>query len=152
MWRRAASFFAFYIVELAERAGRHDALWFTIVQLSFVVALAAGLALALRAAPLSATHVGSLEARPIPWSGGFPWTVATWARSARWPAFSWTWAQGHMSAIHGAIILALEPVWASLLAAWLLGERAGGRGVAGAALVLAGIVVSELRLRARRNG
>jgi drug/metabolite transporter (DMT)-like permease len=125
----------------------------TIVQLSFVVALAAGLALALRAAPLSATHVGSLEARPIPWSGGFPWTVAYLGSVCTLAGFlGWTWSQGRMSAIHGAIILALEPVWASLLAAWLLGERAGGRGVAGAALVLAGIVVSELRLRARRNG
>ena len=54
-----------------------------------------------------------------------------------------------MSAIHGMILLALEPVVAALLAAWLLGERPGRRGVAGAALVLAGIVVSELRLRPR---
>jgi len=52
-----------------------------------------------------------------------------------------------MSAIHGAIILALEPVVASFLAAWLLGERLGARGVAGAVLVLVGIVVSELRLK-----
>ncbi len=154
LWVAAGSvLFAFYGVELAERAGKHDALWLTIVQLSFVVALAAGLALALRAAPLSATHVGSLEARPIPWSGGFPWTVAYLGSVCTLAGFlGWTWSQGRMSAIHGAIILALEPVWASLLAAWLLGERAGGRGVAGAALVLAGIVVSELRLRARRNG
>ena len=154
LWVAAGSvLFAFYGVELAERAGQHDALWLTIVQLSFVVALAAGLELALRAAPLSATHVGSLEARPIPWSGGFPWTVAYLGSVCTLAGFlGWTWSQGRMSAIHGAIILALEPVWASLLAAWLLGERAGGRGVAGAALVLAGIVVSELRLRARRNG
>jgi drug/metabolite transporter (DMT)-like permease len=154
LWVAAGSvLFAFYGVELAERAGKHDALWLTIVQLSFVVALAAGLALALRAAPLSATHVGSLEARPIPWSGGLPWTVAYLGSVCTLAGFlGWTWSQGRMSAIHGAIILALEPVWASLLAAWLLGERAGGRGVAGAALVLAGIVVSELRLRARRNG
>ena len=31
-----------------------------------------------------------------------------------------------MSAVHGAIILALEPVFAALLAAWLLPERLGG--------------------------
>jgi drug/metabolite transporter (DMT)-like permease len=54
-----------------------------------------------------------------------------------------------MSAVHGAIILALEPVVASLLAAWLLHERLGARGIAGAVLVLVGIVVSELRLRRR---
>jgi drug/metabolite transporter (DMT)-like permease len=40
-------------------------------------------------------------------------------------------------------------VWAALLAAWLLGERLETVGYWGAALVLAGIVVSELRLRFR---
>jgi drug/metabolite transporter (DMT)-like permease len=54
-----------------------------------------------------------------------------------------------MSATHAAIIFALEPVWAALLAAWLLKERLGSRGAWGGALVLAGIVVSELRLRRR---
>ena len=74
-----------------------------------------------RAAPLSATHVGSLEARPIPWSGGFPWSVAYLGSVCTLAGFlGWTWSQGRMSAIHGAIILALEPVWATLLAAWLL--------------------------------
>jgi drug/metabolite transporter (DMT)-like permease len=52
-----------------------------------------------------------------------------------------------MSAVHGAIILALEPVFAALFAAWLLHEHLGRRGAAGGILVLAGIVVSEIRLR-----
>jgi len=140
--------FAFYGVELAERAGKHDALWLTVVQLSFVVALAAALALLFRSASLSGTHAGSLEARPIAWSGGFAGSILYLGSLGTLAAFiGWTWSQGRMSAIHGAIILALEPVVASLLAAWFLGERPGRRGVAGAALVLAGIVVSELRLR-----
>ena len=145
--------FAFYGVELAERAGKHDALWLTVVQLSFVVAAAAALALVFRTAPLSATHAGSLEGRAIPWSSSFPWSVLYLGSLCTLAAFlGWTWSQGRMSAIHGAIILALEPVVASLLAAWLLGERPGRRGVAGAALVLGGIVVSELRLRRRVAG
>jgi len=45
-----------------------------------------------------------------------------------------------------AIIFALEPVFAAILAAWLLGDHLGARGAAGGALVLAGIVVSEMRL------
>jgi drug/metabolite transporter (DMT)-like permease len=52
-----------------------------------------------------------------------------------------------MSATHAAIIFALEPLWAALLAAWLLRERMGVSGWWGGGLVLAGIVVSELRLR-----
>ncbi len=55
-----------------------------------------------------------------------------------------------MSATHAAIIFALEPVFAAILAAWLLGDRLGARGAAGGLLVLAGIVVSELRLRTPR--
>jgi drug/metabolite transporter (DMT)-like permease len=35
----------------------------------------------------------------------------------------------------------------ALLAGWFLGERLGPRGWAGGVLVLAGIAVSELRLR-----
>ena len=58
-----------------------------------------------------------------------------------------TWAQGHMSATHAAIIYTLEPVVTALLAALFLRERLGARGWAGGGLVLAGIVVSELRLR-----
>jgi drug/metabolite transporter (DMT)-like permease len=52
-----------------------------------------------------------------------------------------------MSATHAAIIFALEPVVAALLAARFLGERLGARGIVGGLLVLAGIVVSELRVR-----
>jgi drug/metabolite transporter (DMT)-like permease len=55
-----------------------------------------------------------------------------------------------MTAVHGAIILALEPVFAALFAAWLLSERLGGRGFAGGGLVLAGIVVSELKWKGSR--
>jgi len=58
-----------------------------------------------------------------------------------------TWAQGQMSATHAAIIFTLEPVVTALTAAAFLGERLGPRGWAGGLLVLAGIVVSEMRLR-----
>ena len=56
-----------------------------------------------------------------------------------------------MSAVHGAIILALEPVFAALFGALLLAERLGPRGLAGGAMVLAGIVVSELRLWVKKR-
>jgi len=62
-----------------------------------------------------------------------------------------TWAQRQMSATHAAILFTLEPVFAALLAAWMLGERLGPRGAAGAVLVFAGIVVSEVRLRGKSS-
>jgi drug/metabolite transporter (DMT)-like permease len=140
--------FAFYGVELAERAGAHDALFLTAIQLAVTAAVAGGLSLALRLPVLADLPVAALEARPVPWRGSFPVTVAYLGSVCTVLAFlGWTWAQGRMSAVHGAIILALEPVFAALFAAWLLGERLGQRGDAGGALVLAGIVVSEVRLR-----
>jgi drug/metabolite transporter (DMT)-like permease len=140
--------FAFYGVELAERAGAHDALWLTAVQLSLVLAAAGLLSLALRTNALRGLHAAALEARPIPWGGSFPASVGYLGSFCTVGAFlGWTWSQGRMTAVHGAIILALEPVVAALLAAWALGERLPARGLFGAVLVIAGIVVSELRLR-----
>jgi drug/metabolite transporter (DMT)-like permease len=84
----------------------------------------------------------------VPWRSDFPLTVAYLGTVCTVLAFlGWTWAQGRMSAVHGAILLALEPVFAALFAAWLLDERLGPRGLLGGVLVLAGIVVSEIRLR-----
>jgi drug/metabolite transporter (DMT)-like permease len=143
--------FAFYGVELAERAGRHDTLWLTALMLVLVTLAAGALSLALRTTPLSGLPAAALEARPIRWSGSFPWSVLYLGSLCTLAAFlGWTWSQGRMTAIHGAIILALEPVVATLLAAWLLGERLGARGVAGGIIVLLGIVVSETRLRRPR--
>lgn len=137
--------FAVYGVELAERAGRYDALWLTGIQLAVVAAVAGVFSLVVRAV-FFGTPAAVLEARPVDWSGPFPWSVLYLGVVCTAGAFlGWTWAQGRMSAIHGAIILALEPVVAALLAAWLLRERLPARGIAGAILALVGIVVSEIR-------
>jgi drug/metabolite transporter (DMT)-like permease len=134
--------FAFYIVELAMRAGAHDASWLTAVQLAVVTVVAGILSSIFRAAG------SEVELRPIVWGGAFLAGVLYLGTIGTVGTFlTQTWAQRHMSATHAAIIFALEPVWAALLAAWLLGERLGGTGLWGGALVLAGIVVSELRLR-----
>lgn len=55
-----------------------------------------------------------------------------------------TWAQQHTSPSHTAIIVSLEPVFAALTS-WLLArEDFGWRTLAGAALILAGILLAEL--------
>lgn len=55
-----------------------------------------------------------------------------------------TWAQQHTSPSHTAIIVSLEPVFAALTS-WLLArEHFGLRPLAGAALILAGILIAEL--------
>jgi drug/metabolite transporter (DMT)-like permease len=133
--------FAFYIVEMALRTPRHDALALTAIQLA-VVAAAAGIL-----GGLGRLADWPLESRAVVWEGTFLRGVLYLGTVGTVGTFlSQTWAQRHMSATHAAIIFALEPVWAALFAAWFLGERLGVRGYWGGALVLAGIVVSELRL------
>ncbi|MGB8510622.1 MAG: DMT family transporter, partial [Pyrinomonadaceae bacterium] len=65
----------------------------------------------------------------------------------------WTWGQARMSATHAAIIFSLEPVFATVFAVLVRGrgEWPGGRANIGAALILAGVIVSELRLSAKRR-
>ncbi|HEV8610245.1 MAG TPA: DMT family transporter [Thermoanaerobaculia bacterium] len=132
--------FAFYIVEVSLRAGAHDPSWLTVFQLAMVTLVAGILSAIFRAAG------SAVELRPIVWEGTFLRGVLYLATIGTVGTFlTQTWAQRHMSATHAAIIFALEPVWAALLAAWLLDERLGVSGLWGGALVLAGIVVSELR-------
>lgn len=137
--------FAVYAVELAERAARHDALRLTAIQLAAVAGWTGFLSAVVRTSVFAGTVPANLETRPFD-VGPFTASVAYLGVACTAGAFlGWTWAQARMSAIHGAILLALEPVVTYLLAAWLLHERLGPRGIAGGVFVLAGIAVAELR-------
>lgn len=83
-----------------------------------------------------------------------------------WPAFSWVWlaaagglgvastfivlamnwAQQSISATRATVIYASEPVWAGVVG-WLAGDRLPGSAFSGAALILAGVLVSEWKPR-----
>jgi len=54
-----------------------------------------------------------------------------------------TWAQQRTTATRTALVFAMEPVWAAVFGYWLAGDRLGAVGWAGAALIMAGIAVSE---------
>jgi len=58
------------------------------------------------------------------------------------------WAQRHTTATNTALILAGEPVFAAITSYLMLHERLGARALAGAGLILAGILVAELMGRA----
>ena len=60
-----------------------------------------------------------------------------------------TWAQQFTSATRTALIFALEPVFALLTAVGLAGETVTGSGLIGAALILTGILLVELKPAAR---
>jgi len=54
------------------------------------------------------------------------------------------WAQRFTPPTHTALIFSLEPVFAGITSYLLIGERLGSRSLFGAALILAGVLASEL--------
>jgi drug/metabolite transporter (DMT)-like permease len=54
-----------------------------------------------------------------------------------------TWAQRRTSATRTALAFTMEPAWTAIFGYWLAGDRLGALGWAGAALIMAGIVVAE---------
>jgi drug/metabolite transporter (DMT)-like permease len=55
------------------------------------------------------------------------------------------WGQRHTTATNTALILASEPVYAAITSFVVLHERLGPRALAGAGLILAGILLAELK-------
>ena len=142
--------YAMLVVCLAEAAGRHDVRWFSFGQ----IAAGAVSVVLLRVLLIPVLSRGgtflAAEARPVPWGRPLLFAVLWMALAATVVTFLLqTWAQARMSAPHAAIVFALEPVFTALFAAIFLGERLTRRDWAGAALVLLGILVSELPLSRR---
>ncbi|HET9401090.1 MAG TPA: DMT family transporter [Candidatus Acidoferrales bacterium] len=54
------------------------------------------------------------------------------------------WAQQHTTPTHTAILFSLEPVFAAITSLLVLGERLTGRALGGAAMIMAGIVATEM--------
>jgi drug/metabolite transporter (DMT)-like permease len=62
------------------------------------------------------------------------------------------WAQRHASATHTALILSSEPVFAAVTSFIAIHERLGARALAGAGLILLGILLVELKSPAPEAG
>jgi drug/metabolite transporter (DMT)-like permease len=103
--------------------------------------------------PVQILTVGLLAASawPLGLRGRLSWTLALIAAilvTALLPtAFAFSvqnWAQQFTPPAHTALIFALEPVFAALSSRLIMGERLGGKIFLGSALILAGMIVSEL--------
>jgi drug/metabolite transporter (DMT)-like permease len=138
--------YAILIVVMAETAPMHDVRWYSFGQIA-AAAVAVGVARLALAPFLSGTGVFvAAESRPLALTPRLVAAILWMALVATVVTFlAQTWAQQRMPATHAAILFALEPVFTALFAALFLGERMTGRDWSGAALVLAGIVVSELK-------
>jgi drug/metabolite transporter (DMT)-like permease len=148
------SVFAAHITLTSVYARRHDVRALTAAQIVVAAALLVSVWALLRglgAAGFGADDLPAAFARefePVSWDAPFLWRFAYMVVVATVLNFlMWTWAQGRMTATHAAVIFSLEPVFATLFAVWMRGgeEWMGGRANLGALLILAGVVVSELR-------
>jgi drug/metabolite transporter (DMT)-like permease len=119
-------------IALMERyAPRHDPLAFTFVEMLASFAAFSAIAVAL----------GQVEL-PRGWTVWGALLVTGLFASALGFAVQ-TWAQRRLSAARTALAFAMEPVWTAIFGFWLAGDRLGAVGWAGAALIMAGIVVAE---------
>jgi drug/metabolite transporter (DMT)-like permease len=127
--------FAAHIVGLGAWSHRHDPIALTTVQL-------------LTAALLHSTGALALEVgrQPASWDASVVVALLVTAVLASAAGF-WiqTAAQRVIPPTRTAVILTMEPVFAGLFGFLLLDERLTGRGWFGCALILAGMLVAELR-------
>ena len=126
-----AVLFAGHILVLGRVASRHPVSLLLLLQLVCIAATAAVVG------PLVETS--RLPAAPSLWAA-----IVYLALFATLLAFGvQTWAQRVVTAVRIAILSALEPVFAALWAALLLGERLSAQEKTGGALIVLGVVVGE---------
>ncbi len=133
----AALSYAVHIILVGDYAREHSAAALSVLQVlacALMAWLTAFGANAIRWQPMRFHSTSQL------WIG-----IAVCAVFATAVAFSLQlWAQQFTTPSHAAIIFTLEPVFAVLTSYWVLRERLGMRSIAGAALVLVGILAAEL--------
>lgn len=153
----ATLFFAGHITFLSSYARRMDARQLTVLQIGvaavmFIVGWVSLRAIGAIFPAGSLPAVMQMETGWPVWSATVAWQLIYLAVIATVVTFLlWTWGQGRMSATHAAIIFSLEPIFATAFAVawWGSGQWLGGWATVGAAAVIAGVIVSELRLSRR---
>jgi drug/metabolite transporter (DMT)-like permease len=135
---------ASHIAATSAFASKSDVRTLAAVQVITVAVLAMAVNFSLRQA--------GMETRPNPIDGRFLIQIGYMAIMVTFvAALVQTWAQGRVSSTHAAILYALEPVTAAVFAYLAFGEKLSlGRG-AGAALIVAGVMVSRLKLASRAS-
>ncbi len=128
-----AAAFAFHIIYLGRASAAHPFQQVAVVQVSVACALMTV------AFPL-------LEKPFVTWSPPVLWAIAFTGLLSTAAAFTiQAWAQQFTPPTHTALIFSLESVFAWLASFVVLDERLGVRALAGACLILGGVLLSELK-------
>ncbi len=156
----ATTLFAAHITLMSAYAREIDVRQLTVLQITAAAVLFLAVWLVVRALGLIVADQSALpvmiarETASLHWTGRILWQLIYLATVATVITFLlWTWGQARVSATHAAIIFSLEPVFATAFAVAARGsnEWMGRRGNLGAALILAGVVISEIHLSGRRR-
>jgi drug/metabolite transporter (DMT)-like permease len=130
--------FALQIIFASVYGARHKGGAIACIQIATVAAFS------LCALPIFSAS--GLQPARLHWSPAFEIGVAVTAVFTTAIAFSVQfWAQQFTTATHAALIFALEPVVTAVTSYFFQGERLGGRALTGATLILAGILLAEIR-------
>lgn len=129
----AALSFALHVIVLGRWAPGGDVRAFAVLQLAFAAVISA------LVMPFDAVRVPP----PQTW-----WALAITGVGASAFAFAMqTWAQSRLSPTRTAVMLTMEPVFGALFGVFVLSERLTTRGWIGAALIIAGAIVAEVRVQ-----
>lgn len=125
--------YAFHILVLGRYAKQADVGWLAVFQIA-------------TAAVLGSLTFWWAEPLHVTWTGAVWTALAVTSVLATAVAFALqTWAQKHTTPTRTALIFSLEPVFAWLTSYVIAGEVLTSRALAGAALILAGILIVELK-------
>lgn len=125
--------FSAHIVAVAHWSGRINYEWLTVLQVAGVAAL-------------SIATFWWAETPMIRWTPRLLAALLVTAALATALSFSlYTWAQRHTTATRAALLFALEPVFAGVVAWVFAGDRWTALSLGGAGLILASIVLAELK-------
>ncbi|WP_287154678.1 DMT family transporter [Candidatus Solincola tengchongensis] len=125
--------YSLHIIYMDRFVAEHDLALLTLTQMGVVALLQAASALL-------------FEDFVLP-RGGYPWmTIAVCGVLASAAAFFiQAWAQRHLSPVRTSVVLIMEPVFSVFFGMLLLGERLTWRGWLGCGLMLAGMLITEIR-------
>ncbi len=134
----AAILFAFHVIFIGRATQKHPVVVLSAVQFATTAALSA--------VALPVFHAAGWEAPMLRVTTRLVLAVLLTGIAGTAMAFSvQVWSQRHIPPTHAGILLTLEPVFAALTSFIFAGERLGARAIAGAGLILAGILVAELK-------
>ncbi len=129
--------YAVHIIFIGHFAPRYPGNMFVFLQVAMTALLSTA------AIPVVAR--AGWEQPRLMWTSGLIWSILITAILATVGTISvQVWVQRNTDSSHVALLLTLEPVFAGFTSYFFAGERLGSRAILGAALILFGILMTEL--------